>query len=94
MEIIVDFRRDKCVHEPLCIKEEQVNIVKKYKYLGVYIDDQLSFGENIHKVYCKCLQRLCYLRELASLKVDHTLLSLFYKSIIESVISFCLKFLI
>ena len=66
MEIIVDFRRDKCVHVPLCIKEEQVNIVKKYKYLGVYIDDQLSFSENIHTVYCKCLQRLRYLQELAS----------------------------
>ena len=90
MEIIVDFRRDKCVHVPLCIKEEQVNIVNKYKYLGVYIDDQLSFGENIHRVYCKCLQRLRYLRELANLKVDHTILSLFFKSIIESVMSFCI----
>ena len=57
MEIIVDFRWEKCVPGPLCIKEEQMNIVKKYKNLGLYFDDQLNFGENIHRLYCKCLQR-------------------------------------
>jgi hypothetical protein len=88
MELIFDFRRDQNEHVPLHIKNESVKVVSKYKYLGVYIDDRLSFHDNIQVLYKKCIQRVRYLRELAGLKIDHVILSLFYKSIIESVVAF------
>ena len=45
-------------------------IVNKYEYLGVYVDDALSYSENIHYLYRKCIQRIHYLRLLNSLKID------------------------
>ena len=54
------------------------------------IDDNLNFSGNIHHAYKKCLQRVRYLRELANLRIDSAILTLFYRSIIESVLSFCI----
>lgn len=90
MEMIIDFRRNRDAHDSIAIKEESVKVVNCYKYLGVMIDDNLNFSENIHHVYKKCLQRVRYLRELANLRIDTVILTLFYKSIIESVLSFCI----
>ena len=41
--MILDYRINKVMHEALTVKEENVEIVDKYKYLGVYIhvDDAL-----------------------------------------------------
>ena len=74
--------------EPVAINSENVEIVSQYKYLGVTIDDHLTFSEHIHKVYVKCAQRITFLRMLKNLHVDKTILLLFYKSVIESVITF------
>ena len=90
MEMIIDFRRDQNVHTPLTIKNECVNVVSKYKYLGVFIDDKLSFSDNIQHLYVKCIQRVRFLRELVSVRIDQTILTLFYRSIIESVMSYCI----
>lgn len=87
-EMVFDFRKDRNVHEALVIKDESVVFTKSYKYLGVYIDDRLDFTENIHSLYKKCLQRVRHLRELANIRVDIEILSLFYNSIIESVLAY------
>ena len=54
----------------------------------VYIDDRLNFAENVHNLYKKCLQRVRHLREPVNIRVDREILSLFYRSIIESVMSY------
>jgi hypothetical protein len=87
-EMILDFRKDTIVHNALTIKNESVCLTDKYKYLGVYIDDKLNFAENVHNLYKKCLQRVRHLRELVNIRVDREILSLFYRSIIESVLSY------
>ena len=46
-EIIFDFRRDSPTHTPLCIKNENVDIVDSYKYLGITISKDLSFSPHI-----------------------------------------------
>ena len=89
-ELIVDFRKNNDVHEPLIIKDEIVQTVNSYKYLGVFIDDKLSFTENVQYLYNRCSRRMCYLRQLADIKVTTEILGLFYKSIIESTLSFCI----
>ena len=46
MEMFVDFRKVRNEYETLSIKNEDVKVVRSYKCLGVYIDDQLNFSEN------------------------------------------------
>jgi hypothetical protein len=89
-EMIIDFRRNIIEYSPLEIENEPVQLVHNYKYLGVVIDDRLNFSENVHHVYVKCIKRLHHLRILNNIKVDKTLLSLFYKSIVESVMVFAI----
>lgn len=89
-EMIVDFRKNKQNLENLYIKEDVVETVNQYKYLGVTVDGKLNGSVNAHQLYIKGLQRLHFLRILRNLKVNNYVLSLFYKSIIESVLVFCL----
>ena len=35
----------------LSLKNESVEIVDKYKHLGVYIDNRLNFSDNIENLY-------------------------------------------
>ena len=88
MEMRLDFRRDRNDYNILSIKNEVVNVVNSYKYLGIYIDDKLNFSDNVQHLYKKCLQRVHHLRILYNIKVESEILSLFYKTIVESVITF------
>ena len=89
-EMIFDFRRAQAEHYPLVISEESVELVQSYKYLGVIVDEKLTFTENVHHVYVKCIKRLHYLRILKNIQVDMNILSLFYRSVVESVIMFAI----
>jgi gmma-aminobutyric acid receptor subunit gamma/cGMP-dependent protein kinase 2 len=88
MEMIIDFRKESDQHVSVTIQGEDVKIVNSYKYLGVYIDDRMNFSENVHNLYIKCLQRIRHVRELGKLWVDVNIMSLFYKSVVESVLSY------
>ncbi len=74
--------------DPIVIDNEQVERVNEYKYLGIIIDDKLTGSPNTQQVYKKCQQRLHFLRILGNIRVDKVILSLFYKSVIESILSF------
>ena len=52
------------------------------------IDDKLTGSSNTQLVYKKCQQRIHFLRVLKNLHVDQTILSLYYKSIVESILCF------
>ena len=87
-EMFLDFRKIKNDYMDLSVKNENVEVVNSYKYLGVIIDDKLSFSDNAQHVYKKGIQRIHYLRILKDINVDRKILCLFYKSIIESVLIF------
>lgn len=89
-ELIIDFRRKKHVIDPITIKGETIEQVDSYKYLGITIDSKLQWGEHISNTLKKVNKRLYFVRKLGQLKVDKKLITLFYGSIIESVISFCI----
>ena len=89
-ELIIDFRNKRTPAQPLYIKDEIVEQIECYKYLGLSIDNQLNWKDHSKNVYKKLNSRLYFLRKLKYFNVDNTLLKLFYKSIIESVISFSL----
>ena len=89
-ELIIDFRKDTPPKEPLIIKDEEVEIVSTYKYLGITVDDKLNWKTHISNVYSKINQRLYFLRKLKSFHVDNVIMSLFYKATMESLVTFCI----
>ena len=89
-EMIFDFRKDPPVHKDVIIKNEIVERVKVYKYLGVTIDEKLDWTEHSSNVLNKMKTRLYMMRKLNSIMVDKNILAIFYRSCILSVLTFCL----
>ena len=89
-ELIIDFRKKKLPLQPLQIKNEAVEQVSDYKYLGVSIDNKLDWRVHTSLLHSKVNKRMFFLRKLKLFKVDNSLLYLFYRSTIESMITFCL----
>ena len=87
-EMIIDFRKVKRVHDEIVIKGEVVERVSSYKYLGVVIDEKLSWRENTDHIVKKVHSRLYCLRKLRSFNVQQELLQMFYSSVVCSVMTF------
>lgn len=85
----VDFRKDQPPSGPIVINGEAVEEIDSFKYLGVIIDKKLTFTEHVTAVHKKCQQRLHVLRRLRSFQVDPQLLLFLYRSIIESLLTYC-----
>ena len=62
--------------------------MKTYKYLCSVIDDKLSANEHTEKVYKKANQSMYFVRTLKKCYIDKSIMSMFYKSVVESVINF------
>ena len=73
---------------PLKINDQIIKQVSQYKYPEVTIDEKLRWSDNIYK--SKANKRLYFVRKLGQFNVDRTLISLFYQSVIESILSFCI----
>ena len=89
-EMVIDFSRKSQSYTPVTIDDENVEVVTEYKYLGFTIDDKLTGSSHVKKMYKKANQRMFFLRKLKRISVDNLILELFYKSIIQSVLSYCL----
>ena len=89
-EMIIDLRNKKHIHSSLSINNENVELVSNYTYLGNVINDKLKVNDNVIKIQKKVNQRLYFLRKLKSFHVDNTILTLFYKSIVQSVLCYCI----
>ncbi len=89
-DMIIDFRAQAPKHDPTVINGQPMDCVESYKYLGTVIDDKLSFNMNCEEVCKKGHQRLFYLWKLSRFNIDKTMLILFYRTFIESILSFSL----
>ena len=69
--------------------KRMLDIVTEYKYLGVHIDNELSWGTHVRKTYSKANQRLYFLRKMNKFSVSRDIMRLFYSSVVESVITYC-----
>lgn len=88
-EVVIDFRRRENNIEKLKITDEETATVEEYKYLGVITDDKLTGNRDTKKLHLKCMQRIHFRRISKNLNVDRTVLSMFYKSVVESALFFC-----
>nr|XP_054588772.1 sorting nexin-22 isoform X1 [Nothobranchius furzeri] len=86
-EMILDFRRNRVESNTVSFMGEEVEVVEEYKYLGVHLDNRLDWRKNSKAVYKKGHSRLHFLRTLRFFNVCCKMLQIFYKSVVESVIS-------
>ena len=87
-EIIVDYRVNKTTVQPLQIDNQDVEQVQSFKFLGSTISNDLTWSN--HALLCrkKAQQRLYFLRQLKKFRVNQSILIQFYRSVIESVLTF------
>ncbi|KAI4896466.1 hypothetical protein NFI96_009516 [Prochilodus magdalenae] len=87
-EMIVDPRRRRQeLHTPLFIGGKEVERVKTFKFLGVHISEDLAWSHNTHYIVRKSQQQLYFLRRLRKFGMSAQILSNFYRSTIESVLT-------
>ena len=88
-EMVIDFRTASRTEIPnLFIEGSQVERVEQYKYLGTIIDDKLNFDSNTLAIQKKCQPRLYCIKKLRVLGVNERVLGNFYRSFIESILTF------
>ena len=66
----------------------KVERVTEYKYLGTVLDNKLNFNKNTEFIHIRCQPRIISLQKLKSLNVSAVVLRTFYRSCIESVLTF------
>ena len=86
-EMIIDFRKNKCDIQPLIIDNTEVEQVHVFKFLGIYLSNDLSWHFNCTELLKKARQRLYFLRILASFKVNSKILIIFYRCVNESILT-------
>lgn len=89
-EIIVDFRKHNIDLAPLFINGECVERVHTFRFLGVLISADISWTDNITAIIKKAQQRLHFLRVLRKYNLDSNLLLTFYRSSVESLLTYCI----
>ncbi|KAK3526514.1 hypothetical protein QTP70_030649, partial [Hemibagrus guttatus] len=89
-EMVVDFRRAQSDHSPLFIDESPVEIVKRTKFLGVHLVENLTWSLNTTSISKKAQQYHYYLRRLRKAHLPPLILTMFYRGTIESVLSSCI----
>lgn len=70
------------------IHGKPVDIVDTYKYMGTMFDCHLKWDVNTEQIIKRGQQRVYLLRKLNSFSVSPVILSSFYQSFIESMLSF------
>ncbi|KAK0140100.1 hypothetical protein N1851_022986 [Merluccius polli] len=89
-ELIIDFRRKKKTDiQPLVINGDEVKITSNFRFLGVHLDNDLSWSTNTSAILKKAHQRLYFLRVLRKNNLSRELMVSFYRCSIESVLTYC-----
>lgn len=87
MHPIVDFRRCKQDIQPITVNGDRVEMVPEFKFLGIYIGEDLTWTANSTSILKKAQQRLYFLRILRKNNIETELLVSFYRCSVESVLS-------
>ncbi|KAI4897620.1 hypothetical protein NFI96_030292, partial [Prochilodus magdalenae] len=85
-EMIVDFRRGRHAHLPLHVGGSAVEVVSSYRYLGVHLSNNLTWSNNTSSLVRKAHQRLYFLRRLRRAGLGSSVLTSYYRCVVESVL--------
>ena len=86
-ELIVDFRRCRGAHSPIIINGAAVERVSSFRFLGVQIEEDLTWSVHTDKTVKKAQQRLFFLRRLKRFGMSPRILRSFYRCAIESILT-------
>ncbi|KAI4876106.1 hypothetical protein NFI96_006461 [Prochilodus magdalenae] len=84
--MIVDFRRVRHAHLPLNVGGSAVELVFSYRYLGVHLSNNLTWSNNTSSLVRKAHQRLYFLWRLRRVGLGSSVLTSFYRCVVESVL--------
>ncbi|KAM3864809.1 LOW QUALITY PROTEIN: caspase-6-like [Diretmus argenteus] len=71
-------------HSPVVIHGQNIAQVDSYRYLGIHIDNKLTWSVQVENICSRVQQRLHFLRRLRVFGVNQKVLLLFYHAIVES----------
>ncbi|KAK3549098.1 hypothetical protein QTP70_031891, partial [Hemibagrus guttatus] len=77
-------------HSLLFINGSSVEIIKNTKFLGVHLAENFTWSLNTSSISKKAQQHLYFLRRLRKAHLPPTILTVFYRGTIESVLSSCI----
>ena len=90
-EMIVDFRKlQRGGHNTIHIEGAAVERVSNFKFLGVYIKDDLTWSMQADSAVKTAQKRLYFLRRLKKFGMSSKTLKNFYRCTIESILSGCI----
>ena len=89
-ELVIDFRRNKTDITPLFINGDCVERVTSFRFLGVHIEEGLTWAVNTSELLKKAQQRLYFLRVLRGNNITQRLLVSFYRCSVESILTYCI----
>ncbi len=89
-ELIIDCRRKKTDIKPLFINGDCVERASNFRFLGVHLDDNLTWSTNTTATIKKAQQRLYFLRILRKNQLTQKLLVSFCRCTIESILTYCI----
>ena len=75
-------------HDPVIIRDSEIEQVVSYKYLGIQIDNALKWNVHIDYLCAKLAQRLHFLRRLRLFGVSTSIMTTFYNAVLESLIRY------
>ena len=87
--MIIDFAKSKALPDPIVINDHTVERVSTYKYVGVMLNNDLSWSNNTDYIIPKLNSRLYCLRKLKQFNADFYILRIFYQLVIKSAFTYC-----
>ena len=92
--MLTDFRKSPAVIPDLFTDGVKVQRVTEYKYLEAVLDNKLNLNKNTDFIHKRCQPRIFLLQKQRSLNVSAAVLHTFYRSCIESVLTFFVPVLV
>ncbi|KAI3375874.1 hypothetical protein L3Q82_003761 [Scortum barcoo] len=89
-KMVLDMRRESRQHQPLMIRDSEVECVSSFKLLGIHICDDLTWTLNITQLVKKAHQRLYFLRRLRKFGMSQRTQRTSYTAVIESILTSCI----
>ena len=88
-ELLIDFSKQPPAVSPITIDSEIAERAKKYKYLGIILDNKLKFDSNVLNNCKKCHYRIYCLQRLRNIGIKK-IPALYYQSCVETFVTSCL----
>ena len=87
-EVVYDYRKTEVDRSPVVIDGKDVDAVEEYKYLGLVMDNSLTFSGHVEQQIKKVNRRLYFTRSLIRLGVNNDIVRMFFNMVIPPVLMY------